>query len=552
MRPLVFADCFGWIHDAPGDCGVVLCGAQGFEQFSAHAGWRELADRIAAQGFPVLRFDYHGSGDSLGTDEDPDRVATWQANIADAVATLRDETGVTRIVLIGLRLGALLALDYAAKAGDVEGLVLLAPPRDGRAYIRELSAFARMSEHKPGTPDAINVMGFELTPQTVAELKAFRAAAPLARRVLILTPSPRTASSERAAQAGVDVSDGPFEGYTEFLSNPTIGETPEDAFARVVAWLGTCPTRAGLPDLVETASVGLATASFVEEPVMFGPDAHLFGMLCQPSDGPSGSAFLLVNAGGNPHTGWARSSVRLARRLAAHGIASFRIDVAGLGDSPAQPGRPAIVPYSADNPMDVQAAIDVLHARGVRQITVLGACSGAHLALQSTLRDRRVSAVVLVNLLCFHWNEKDDLKAALRTSGRSTGAYAARIWTLDSWKRLFAGQLNWSRITGTFVHRVRRVLAVRAELLNPKSQTRQIRRWFSELVTRRASVVFVFTEGDQSIDVFGLHMGEKRLRQNPDAHIVHIPGTDHDLTDRRAQETLATMLLALPAPRAIN
>src|SRR5947209_7243554 len=79
---------FAWLH-CPEQAlhashGVVLCPPIGHEQVHAHRSLRHLADALAEMGFAVLRFDYHGTGDSAGSDEDPDRVATWLANVRDA------------------------------------------------------------------------------------------------------------------------------------------------------------------------------------------------------------------------------------------------------------------------------------------------------------------------------------------------------------------------------------------------------------------------------------------------------------------------------------
>ena len=57
MTPISFAGRFGWLHEADGGTGVVLCGAQGYEQLCAHRSWRVLGERIAALGYPTLRFD---------------------------------------------------------------------------------------------------------------------------------------------------------------------------------------------------------------------------------------------------------------------------------------------------------------------------------------------------------------------------------------------------------------------------------------------------------------------------------------------------------------
>ena len=57
---------------------------------------------LAAQGIPTLRFDWHGTGDSAGSDSDPSRRAAWHQNIRDAVAWMRSKLGCRRISIVGL------------------------------------------------------------------------------------------------------------------------------------------------------------------------------------------------------------------------------------------------------------------------------------------------------------------------------------------------------------------------------------------------------------------------------------------------------------------
>src|SRR6185312_15975263 len=96
------------------------------EQVHAHRSLRHLADKLAAARFSVVRFDFHGTGDSSGSDEDGDRVATWLANISDVQYWLRQQLGCRRISVIGLRLGAALAAQ-AAMDQPVDCLLLWAP-----------------------------------------------------------------------------------------------------------------------------------------------------------------------------------------------------------------------------------------------------------------------------------------------------------------------------------------------------------------------------------------------------------------------------------------
>ena len=68
---------FGWYHHAgsipSGDLVAVVCGPVGHEYTRAHRTLRHLADSLAGRGVPTMRFDYHGIGDSPGSDLDPDQ-----------------------------------------------------------------------------------------------------------------------------------------------------------------------------------------------------------------------------------------------------------------------------------------------------------------------------------------------------------------------------------------------------------------------------------------------------------------------------------------------
>ncbi|MCA9096301.1 MAG: alpha/beta hydrolase, partial [Planctomycetaceae bacterium] len=107
-RPLL-----GWLHRPKEleslDQGIVICSPVGYEHLHAYRGLRHLADRLAEQGFPVLRFDWDGMGDSVGTDHDPDRLATWKQNLRDALRWMKEEVGCRRMSIIGLRIGGSIA-----------------------------------------------------------------------------------------------------------------------------------------------------------------------------------------------------------------------------------------------------------------------------------------------------------------------------------------------------------------------------------------------------------------------------------------------------------
>ena len=117
--------------------GVVICQPVGHEYLRTHRALRNLAALLARQGHPVLRFDYYGCGDSEGETADG-TVDQWIADISVAVDELRRTARVSRVSLVGVRLGAALAARAAEKRPDVDALNLWDPVVHGRRYVEEL------------------------------------------------------------------------------------------------------------------------------------------------------------------------------------------------------------------------------------------------------------------------------------------------------------------------------------------------------------------------------------------------------------------------------
>lgn len=141
MMPLYFGPSeralYG-VYESPapgGNRAMVICQPFGIEYFNAHRVARDLARRLADVGFHTLRFDYSGTGDSA-RELDEVRSEDWLEDIRLALGELRDMSGVGPVGLIGLRMGAALALVTASHDPDVDRLVLWDPvltrgPGDG-------------------------------------------------------------------------------------------------------------------------------------------------------------------------------------------------------------------------------------------------------------------------------------------------------------------------------------------------------------------------------------------------------------------------------------
>jgi pimeloyl-ACP methyl ester carboxylesterase len=184
-----------------GERGVVLCAPLFHQNICSYRPVRNLAMRIADAGQPVLRFDWPNCGDS--GDVPVVSMSTLTDSIRDAIHALREQTGVEKVTLVGVRIGATLATLAARDEPDVDELVLLAPFATGHAYLRELRAFEAMVQDQfsepnfpvPPIPDgSLEAGGFLISP---AEMEAFEgidlvsaASSVSAKRVLVAVAQP--------------------------------------------------------------------------------------------------------------------------------------------------------------------------------------------------------------------------------------------------------------------------------------------------------------------------------------------------------------------------
>jgi exosortase A-associated hydrolase 1 len=113
--------------ELPVDCGVLIIVGGPQYRVGSHRQFLLLARRLAAEGYPSLRFDYRGMGDSGGAMRDFEHVADDIGAAIDAFQ--RACPAVKRVVLWGLCDAASAALLYVQAGGDprVTGLVLLNP-----------------------------------------------------------------------------------------------------------------------------------------------------------------------------------------------------------------------------------------------------------------------------------------------------------------------------------------------------------------------------------------------------------------------------------------
>lgn len=579
--PVVFGDpgrqLFGWFHPAGGgsgttrDCAVVMCNPLGYDAICAHAHYRVLAQQLAAAGFAVLRFDHHGTGDSSGSDMDPHRVPAWIEGIALASRYARQYSGATHVALFGLRMGGTLSLAAAAAHQIADSVIAWSPFASGQLFLREMRALRSMSQAgaatSSGQPDmdlAEEAAGYLLSASTVSELEELSLltcnTAPAARVLLLarddIPESDRLARHLRSS--GCIVTHMTVPGYSGMMRDTFDSVTPAEAFEKIRGWLEALYAPRFLPlvrppEASRSLVAGLrgAEANVLETPVRFGPDSSLFGIVSKPvhfHGRRMATGVVFVSVGSNVHVGPNRMHVRQARALAAMGFVALRMDIGGVGESPAGKGHRANHIYGIHSVADVRNAMRFLQERySVQRIVLVGLCSGAYLAFHSAIADSSIMSIVLINPQTFSWREGDSLQLRTRQSIRAMSFYRRRAFHLGTWLRLLGGRVSaWRIITGVIAAQGRRIglrwsgwFATDAAGEN-KSSGLDVRSTFRTLLRRSVDILLIYSADDGGLNEMEAHLGANAsaLRTHDNFSIKIVDGADHTFTPLWAQRRL--------------
>ncbi|HEY6516044.1 MAG TPA: alpha/beta hydrolase [Steroidobacteraceae bacterium] len=586
MRPIYFPSrehqLFGWLHlpaGATSDWGVVVCKPFGYEALCAHRSLRAFADSASALGMPALRFDYAGTGDSADIDPNADQAELWTRDVASAVAELRRLTGVSRVCLLGFRLGALLSV-IASRQCPVEALALIAPVLSGKRYSREFRTLQMAAEAAEAANSGaagpresagigaggLEVSGYALAAASLASLSQADAAGALAPTVADLLVIDRSdlpvarAWGQAARDAGARVEYQSLPGFVEMmLRAPQFAKPPQEMLQATSAWLLQLRDRvsAGAPvagtqppatELVLEGEGDDPEGFITESGVFLGADQAMFGILTSPRrDENRRRAVVLLNIGADYHIGASRMYVSLARRWARRGYYILRMDLAGLGDSNTRPGRTDNEVFPPEALEDIRTAIDFLVTRhGIREVSLLGLCAGAYHGLRAAIAGLPLVRVLMVNPSNYFWDQTMSLEGLQLTEVvGNPGIYRERIVSLRAWRRLLSGQVNIWRIVKIYMRLP--VLTLQSKLRDAARAAgirlrHDLGRELEAVIARGVRMVFIFARGEPGLDLLKIEAGSMIGRLGERCRLRIIDSADHTFSRSGAREVLENVL----------
>ena len=559
--PVAMDGMLGHLHPASGQTGVVFCAPWGFDALCTAKFHRLIAADLARRGFPAIRFDYPGEGDSLPVDEGA-TFETWVAGALRAAQELRARTGCHRILYYGMGIGAAVALRAGQQEDTLAGYVLAASALSGRRYLRETALREKVIEDGLaidfGYPEGSTALAsFIMDPRLATDLKALTVGIdglPAGLPALVLARPENTADLELAAKltgSGAAVESIDFKGYGAMLDGVVTSPMPMALIDAIGDWVSRSFPRdtgshAGQATTGNAPPV-LQTDRFRERPEIV--ESRLFGVSCAPLPGREMAVIVLLNMAYAPHTGWGRIWVDTARTLAQRGIATLRVDLSNIGESPADPQGAEQVVYSPNQLADVHAV--VRHVRSVTEAPILlaGICSGAHSALYAGAVNPDVAGIVSINQLRLVLDPDEDVDTLLMAGARPLSDYKRRAFSLSTYKRIVSGEVNIPKAAANIASHARdRILGRISPYLGRFTKLGRMRGelfgLLRRLEERKVPVTFISCRTDGSLDQQKLYFGKRLSGQRAFPGLRHIllENADHTLSPPSVREHVIGIL----------
>jgi pimeloyl-ACP methyl ester carboxylesterase len=136
------------------DTGIVFVHGWSGNRTGPHGLLTAVARSAAVNGYPSLRFDFRGRGESEG-DGLQSTLVTMADDLVAAARVLLAQTGVRRLVYVGLCSGGNVTIGALKRLPRADGLVLLSvyPFSDGDAFGATFTAPGTMPRYTGTKPD---------------------------------------------------------------------------------------------------------------------------------------------------------------------------------------------------------------------------------------------------------------------------------------------------------------------------------------------------------------------------------------------------------------
>jgi len=475
-----------WLHITDSkqhsSTGVVICPPLAVEYMNSYRSLRYTADYFALAGIPALRFDYHGTGDSSGIEEDENRLEEWLLSITLAMDKLKELTKCDKVGLFGFRMGATLAALIAEKT-PIDFLILWAALNNGKKYIREIKLIQRTGKIQSEDSSLLEAGGMGYWEQTANNISKINLTkiTPLTKQILIIPRDEQTNDTDLYdawKTKNINIEQQYHIGSTLMLVDAHQTVVPHETIQNIIQWVKKDPDnnlitnniKTILNEVMATTDINhisplekdgpILKATIKESIIHFGKNNRNTAILTEPEESKKANlpTIIISNSGANHRVGPSRLYVLISRELSLMGYRCIRIDVPGIGDSIISNQQLENIEYITSSSKEISDVITQLDDDTYsKEYILMGLCSGAYFSFHAALELKNTNIIesILINPLTFYWEEGMTVDTSPTQSFSIWNWYKQAITSKESWVKLFKGKIDYKSLFAAITNRIK-------------------------------------------------------------------------------------------------
>ena len=572
----------GWLHTSNShnnsQTGLILCQPLAIEYMNAYRSMRYVADYFALAGIPTIRFDYHGTGDSVGIEEDKDRLDDWIWSIKQAASTLKEITKCVNLGLFGFRMGATLATLFAEHE-EVDFLVLWAALNNGKKYIREIKLLQMTNKIQPSdsSSNLLEAGGMGYWPQTKTSIEKINLTTitPKSKNILIIPRDEQISDTELYddwQNKGLNVEKENFIGSSLMLVDSHFTEVPHETIQSIVNWVDSknkgdfAPSEIKLEQPKSTSTFYHRNINYQNEPrykekitekiFYYGESSRNFAILTEPKKVQNTQlpTILISNAGANHRVGPSRLYTLIARELGLLGFTCLRLDVPGIGDSISPSLKNENIEYIESPSTHLKNIADKLMSdNDSSEFIFMGLCSGAYFSFHAALEldELDISEAILINPLTFYWEQGTTIENSPTKGFSNWNWYKLALTKPTSWIKLAKGNIDFKSLYMAIKNRITTKLKLNflpsftQKQNNFDMHKQQLAMDLTKITDRNIHLQFVLARNDPGYDILTTNAGRKlsKLRKQNKINIEFIENADHTFSKYKPRQDVIDFII---------
>lgn len=556
------ATIFSWIH-APKipkyNHAFIILGAIGPEYMHTYRSIRLLADRLTETGSVAIRYDPIGMGNSSSNLEEPGIWDKWISTPGTIREYTKTNLNINEFTIIAFRSGSLILESYIKNYSDTE-VIFWYPYTHGGAFLRDMEMLDGILNLQDKDCSTLEGGGYPITLETQNELQRLnllKQGLDNYNNVLIIENGEVSTKSHLATsmEGSCELIKAEFlNGLSALARQAELSVVPVDNIDYICDWVSKLDLSSSDTPITPQLNSSLSFDTFTENVVIVDSSKPIFGVLTLPiSLKAPDKLLILTNSGSGHHSGPNRFHVDTARLLATQGIATYRLDLSNLGDSPANFEQDGYHPYPEKAATNLNTVVDFFNKdMGFKNIVMAGLCSGAHNAFHAAIQEKKeaLRGLILINVITFYWKPGQSIFSPEENELEINATrYQSNIFDLKKWLGILLTPSKLPRLA-LFALRliIKKITLAGSMILSVFGYQKltQLDRDLNLITSNGVKIHFLYSENEPTYKILMSQAGNTIQKHIKDSNISidKISNADHTFSSRQSREELVNSIIS--------